>query len=436
MTLPTLGCILLVALLTLLIWGLGRGLVQLAGDGAPSPVTAFLAGWVTIHILLTSLQAVGIAWTRGSLLASLIVLAGSIYGASYRLCSSDPNPEDLPRPLGWGDAVAGLALAGFAVTAVTLRSVHPDFIFHWGIKAKKFVLAGGVDFQYLARPWNHYTHPDYPTLLSEIYAITTLLAGRFSEPALLLWAVPFFAGLLWISREWLALRCPSPGVRQAGLATLALGIAAFAVGYLQAGGADLLMALAVVAGAAALDRGRTDARTDLALGTAAAFAAASKIEGVVLAGILLSLGILRPMLRRELTVGTTIRRVLPTLLVVVPWFLRNRQHGLFQETNLGSFAPNRLGAIGEALLESMAIPPWHGLPFLLVALPALLLLRRPRWIAAVALLQLGFYLFVYVTTPVDPVFYVRSSFPRLLLHLVPIAMLGLVSVVGATVRTR
>lgn len=428
MTLPTLGCLLLVSLLTLLTWGLGRGLVQLVGDGAPSPVTAFLAGWVAIHILLTGLQAVGIPWTRGSLLVSLIVLAGSIYGASYRFGSSQPSREDLPRPLGWGDAVAGLALAGFAVTAVTLRSVHPDFIFHWGIKAKKFVLAGGVDFQYLARPWNHYTHPDYPTLLSEIYAVTTLLAGRFSEPALLLWAVPFFGALLWVSRQWLALRCPSPNVRQAGLAILALGIAAFAVGYLQAGGADLLMALAVVAGAAALDRDRTDARTDLALGTAAAFAAASKIEGVVLAGILVGLGVVRPMFRRELSIGTTVRRVLPTLLVAVPWFLHNRRHGLFLETNLGRFEPDRLGAIGDALLGSMAIPPWHGLPFLLVALPGLLLLRRSRWIAAVALLQLAFYLFVYVTTPVDPVFYVRSSFPRLLLPLVPIALLGLVSV--------
>lgn len=414
-------------------WGTGTGALKLAGGGAtPRPVTAGLAGLVTLHLLLTALQAVGVSWTRGTLVPSLgVLLIGGIW--SLRRLRATTSPGDSPPPLlrlGWGDATAGLALAGFAVAAVTLRSVNPDFVFHWGLKAKKFVLAGGVDFSYLAQPWNHYTHPDYPTLLPELYAVSSLLSGRFSEPALLLWSVAFFAALVWTARGWLTERVPSRGVRQGGVAILGLAVAAFGIGYLQAGGADLMIALALVAGAAALGRKDPGPRTDLELGTVAAFAAASKIEGVVLAGLLVGLGMLRSALRRELSIAETLRKVLPPLLVVVPWVVLNRQHGLFLETNVGAFDPSRLSSIAGALAETLALPAWHGLPYLIFLLPVFLVFRRTRWLAALALLQLGFYLYVYATTPVDPVFYVRSSFPRLLLHVVPAAILGGVAVLG------
>ena len=47
--------------------------------------------------------------------------------------------------------------------------------------------------------------------------------------------------------------------------------------------------------------------------------------------------------------------------------------------------------------------------------------------ALVLLAQLGFYLIVYWTGPVDSRFYVLSTFPRLLFHLLP-ATLALVAI--------
>lgn len=424
---------LVVLLLAILAWRLGFHVLSLAGGGhEPAVVPAWLAGLVTIHLLLTGLQAVGVSWTRWSVLVGVgaaWLLAAGAHRRYFRLGSALGARARVPR-VGWGDALAGLAWAGFAFAAWTLRSVHPDFIFHWGIKAKKLVLAGGVDFAYLSRPWNHYTHPDYPTLLPELYAAAALGAGRFAEPALLLWSVLFFAALLWVARGWLAEQEPASGVRQAGLALLALTLAAFGIGYLQAGGADLLIALGLVLGAAALGRDDAHARTDLELGTAAAFAAASKIEGVVLAGFLVGLGMLRAGFRGELSKGRVFRQLLPPVAVIGPWAALNLRHGLFQGTNTGAFDPSRLGAIWEALAASLAVPAWHGFPYLLALLPVLLVFRRSRWLAVLALLQLGLYLYVYATTPVDPVFYVRSSFPRLLLHLVPAAILGGVVVLG------
>lgn len=433
----TLFAALVVLLLAVLAWRLGFHVLSLAGGGhEPSAVPAWLAGWVTIHLLLTALQALGVPWTRWSVLLGVgaaWLLAAGAHRRYFRLGSVFRPRGQTPR-FGWGDALAGLALAGFASAAWTLRSVNPDFIFHWGLKAKKFVLAGGVDFAYLARPWNHYTHPDYPTLLPELYAASSLLAGRFAEPALLLWSVLCFAALLWVAREWLAEQGLAFGGRQAGLALLALAVAAFGIGYLQAGGADLMIALGLVAGAAALGREDPDPRADLELGTAAAFAAASKIEGVVLAGFLVGLGLSQAIVRGQLSRAKLLRQLLPPVAVIGPWVALNLHHGLFQGTNTGSFDPSRLGAIWEALAASLAVPAWHGFPYLLALLPVLLVFRRSRWLAVLALLQLGLYLYVYVTTPVDPVFYVRSSFPRLLLHLVPAAILGAVAVLGTLPR--
>lgn len=430
---------LVVGLLTLLAQGMGGGLLRLVGGRGirASPVTALLAGLVVIHWALTGLQALGAAWTRWSLVLVLGIIWLLIVLTTRRFAARRAHPEPEPGQgrLGWGEALAGLALAGFASAAWTLRSVNPDFIFHWGLKAKKLVLAGGLDFAYLGHPWNHYTHPDYPTLLPELYAASALIAGDFAEPALLTWSVIFFAALLWTARDWLGRRV-SRGARQAGLAILALAVAAYAIGHLQAGGADLMIAVALLAGAHALGSDVSTARTDLELGTAAAFAAASKIEGVVLAAILVGSGLVRAGLRRELSMARGLRLLLPPLGVIVPWIVLSSHHGLFQETNLGAFDASRIEAIVGALAASMALPAWHGLPYLLGLLPFLVVFRRTRWLAVAALLQLAFYLYVYATTPVDPVFYVRSSFPRLLLHVVPAVILGGVAVLAGSRAAR
>ena len=72
---------------------------------------------------------------------------------------------------------------------------------------------------------------------------------------------------------------------------------------------------------------------------------------------------------------------------------------------------------------------WHGLPFVLLALPALLAVRRTRAIAAVCCLQLAFYVYAYLAAPVDVRHWIETSAARLYFHLVPAALVLLVAAV-------
>jgi hypothetical protein len=449
-----------------------RGVTELTGrHGSPPPspppwVLHLMAGWIVFHLLLTALQAVGVAWSPLSLTVTL--------GGAWLLAEWLPGRGRPARPWGdlggWrrpdaADAVVLAVTALFAAAALTLRSVHPDFIFHWAVKGERFALAGGVDFAYLSHPWNHYTHPDYPTLLPEIYAVTLLFTRHMSEPVLLLWAVLTFAALLAVGRHVLSPPSTAPDDTAAargrgdrlgdrsvpersefatvgeavpttpGLmatAVLATGLAAFAIGYVQAGGADLGFTLALLAAWPALAAAERTRHHDVQLAVCAAFAAALKIEGVVLAGVLVFLYAVRPqpspgrrpaehvldMLKRGLRVAW-----LPAL-VIVPWALLARRHGLFLETNTGALDLGRLPLILRTMADTAATPEWHALPLVLLALPLLLLARPTRWPALAATLQLGFYLTVYLTTPVDPEVYILTSFARLLLGPVTVALTG------------
>jgi hypothetical protein len=73
------------------------------------------------------------------------------------------------------------ALAVFALVSATLWITTPDWIFHWGLKAHRFYLQQGIDYAYLARPWNWTIHPDYPNLFPELLATSAHLARGFAS---------------------------------------------------------------------------------------------------------------------------------------------------------------------------------------------------------------------------------------------------------------
>ena len=88
----------------------------------------------------------------------------------------------------------------------------------------------------------------------------------------------------------------------------------------------------------------------------------------------------------------------------------------------------RIATIAEHAWRVLLLPEWHGLPLLLLALPLLLLRASTRPVAVLCTLQLGFYLYVYASAPLEPGYFVLSSLPRLLLHLLP--AVGLASFVA------
>jgi hypothetical protein len=410
----------LAALLTFL----GTRLPGLAApaDGALQRlVTGALAGMVLFHLLATLLDLTGLGWSVLKLGAGLLILLAVF----LRFGPQEGEKRLLPSNLGWGDETALLAVVVFGLVALTLWVTTPDFVFHWGLKGHRYFLARGVDYTYLARSWGWAIHPDYPHLLPELYAASALAAGRFDPPTLMLWSAFFFTLLLAAARE--ILRTAEPFVRQAGIALLAVVLAAFAIRHQMAGAADWMPALALIAAIPALSR-PPDAAGDLQIGVAAAFAAASKVEGVMLAGLLGLAQLARrpaegPWLN-VLGMSRLLRLGLLPALVVLPWWLQVRRYHLFSVLSSGGLSWERAKIAGPAVVKAINVPGWHGFAWVILLLPLLALRRGTRPLTFVLAGQLAFYLWIYLVAAFDTEYYVAMSFPRLLFHLVPGVLVG------------
>lgn len=379
-----------------------------------------LSGAVVLHLLLTLLDFAGIPWHP----LLLAVLGIALYILGSRFLPRGPERSGSMSEVGWGEGVALSVLAVFTLFALTGWITFGDFAFHWGIKGERFQLARGVDYEYLARGWNWAIHPDYPNLLPELYAVIALAARRFDPDSLTLTTALFFALTLAAAREGLRQGGAGRFTRQAGLALIALVGGAFGIGYITAGGADWMIALALAAAAPPLLR-PPDRAGDFQIGAIAAFAAASKMEGVPLAAFLILVQWGRRAWReRRPDLGAALRTGLPAAAVILPWLGQVLQHDLFLGSNTGRFDLARLPGTLAAILEVIRTTgPLHG--FLPAAfLPFLLLLpRRTRPLALAAVLLLAFDLYIYLSAPMaDLRYFVLSNFARLGFQLVPASL--------------
>lgn len=395
----------------------------------------FVAGLVLLHLYLSATSLVGLRWSRLVVTLPFLVLAAlavvrrrrtdralrtSPNGPTgKRTARSDPGWLSFARANG-GDVVAVLSLLVLAVLALLRRIAASDFIYHWGLKGEKYALAGGIDTSFLAAPWNRYVHPDYPNLVPELFASTALLEGGFREGTALLWSV-LATALLFVAARRLAYRTFSlPTDAQLTLAALALAVTSFSVSWQMTGNADIWIALAVLLAAAAL---AGSPGSDLEAGVAAALAAAVKIEGLVFAALVVTLHLGRRLARRELRTGGLLRTLVPPLLVVAAWAAPVSMYGLGQDYASLEVEPGRVLAMLRTLLDSLAHDGWHGLSLVAVALVLLLPLFRRYRVAALLLVgQLAFYLTAYVTTSRDMEYLIRTTAPRLVLHLLPAAL--------------
>lgn len=414
------------ALLALLGSRLAPWLVAPA-DGALYRAALYgMSGAVLLHLVLTLFDFAGIPWSP-LLLAGIAI---AFFGLALRFLPRGPASARSEDRFGWGEGTALFVLATFTALAASGWITFGDFVFHWGIKAERFALARGVDYAYLARGWNWVLHPDYPNLLPELYAVVTLMARRFDPAALTLVSSLAFAFTLAAVREGLRQGGADRFTRQAGLALIALVLGAFGIGYITAGGADWLLALALAAAVPPLLR-PPDRMGDCQLAVIAAFAAAAKIEGVPLAAFLLLVQAARRIAGERRIDLRTLRALarlgapaIPAALVILPWLARALHHHLFLAGNAGAVALARAPRVAAAMLETVRdTGAWHG--FLVAAfLPLpLLLVRRARPLAAVATLQLAFDAYVYLSAPISDLrYFVLSNFARLGFQLVPASL--------------
>jgi hypothetical protein len=388
-----------------------RGLASERDGTAFRLVVSSLAGTVAFYFLLTAVDVIHIRWhplVLVAILAGTIALAHRyLHSSSGRLSSTAP----IARP-GWGDGIALLALGAFAWFSVSLCIVIPDFYFHWGLKGERFFLARRIDFDFLSMPWNQLLHPDYPTLLPDLYAATALLAGRFSAPVMMLWSVGAFGLLLLAAREVLRQAEVGRFVAQTTLAFTALAVAGAGIRGNMAGGADWMISLALVVAMPAMLR-PPDRAGNAQIGVAAALAAASKVEGTALAASLILVQCVRAVAGirsgRRFDFPAFAALLLPVAAVVVPWQVAVRQFHLFRPY-YGAINWHNSQAILSALhYELTTSPTWHGFTYSLLVLPVLGFSRRLRPIVAVLAMQLLFYLYAYYSFRFDPVTLVVTS---------------------------
>ncbi|HEV8579818.1 MAG TPA: hypothetical protein VGX68_12150 [Thermoanaerobaculia bacterium] len=405
-------------LLLLLLVAAGAGVAVRVPASAPQRLLlAVLGGAVALHLLLTFYDLVGIRWSVPLLVFGLLAIAALGW---RRPAPAPPTPR-----LGWGDAVA---LAGFSVFAwygVAMVSLQSDFIWHWGIKAQRFLAVRHVDYAFLARPWNWIYVPDYPNLYPELAASVAMLAGRWREVEQLTWS-PVCLLLLFIGlREPLAMAGVSTQRRHAVVATMALLCSAAAIVVGLAGGPECQLGLTLVAALPALLRD-PDPESDLQVGVCAAFAAASKLEGVALGGFLVLVQLGRHLLRRRWPgLPSLVALCLLPGAVVLHWRLQVIRHHLEAVFHRGTPTWEHVQRGLPVLVGATSTPSWHYAPWLLLLVPLLLRWRRLRPIATVLLLQVAMYMWSYAAQPVDTVVLISSSWARLLFHVLPAALLAL-----------
>ncbi len=440
-------------------WLLGRRLrpwLSTAGlEGGFLMAIELIAGVSILHILLSALDLVRVPWRPLPLLMAIVVIerATNYWARRSKRFSTPLVTRDR---WGWGDSLALVALAVFGLWALLGWAVSPDYIYHWGVKGQRFFLAEGIDVDFLTLRWSYFAHPGYPNLLPGLFAATATLGGAFREPAMFGWSA-LFAALFWpIGRQILGECGVGTFTRQSTLAALALVTAMFGIGYLMSGGPDTLIALVPLAAWPAMLRVQrplageaemggpnpTDAdlrATDLHIGFVATLSASSKMEGIPLAALVVGIYLVlrwrqgrgaRRGARRQLSslLGAVARSSLLPLATVSMWIARGQLSGLFVEQPRSGFHLDRLPVMLSSMVEAASVSEWHGVAWILLLLPVLLLPRFTRPVATLCMLQLAFYATVYLTAAAPDLaatrFYVLTSFSRLLFHLVPTTLVA------------
>src|SRR5262249_51786595 len=112
-------------------------------------------------------------WSRPLVIGAMIVIA----------CSGWLKPAWPAKtgPYTWLDLATLALIAGYARFATIAPPTEIDYICIWGLKAEKFFVAHGIDWNFLAQPFNAFAHPDYPLLVPLAYDFQALVAGAWVD---------------------------------------------------------------------------------------------------------------------------------------------------------------------------------------------------------------------------------------------------------------
>ena len=392
---------------------------------------AYLLGAGAATFVLFALSLARIDWSRttvgaGCVLVALVAVLVAIRGRA-------PRPE-MPQ-LGLAnlvDIVTAALAGGHFLLATAAPPVESDYLLIWGVKARMFLAAAGIDWSYLEAPLNIPAHTDYPLLLPLLYDVYAIVHGAWPEA----WAgFPTFAfgfaGLL-VLRSLLAEEMPKLA---RAVTTLILVPVVFSpyIGLAEAP----LIAYATI-GVLYIKRGVAQAsRGEIVTGAVfLGLAAWSKNEGLSLIG--------------AVAVGMIVARrfrllpwLFPAVAINVPWLILHRLHGLKVDLAAGGAIERLSARLSEPLPIVEALLPRTGMPALFwcgVAVAVAIGLRRmradDRFLAVATAIQLLIYAGVYFMTPRDLMWHIDTSWARVLRQILPLIVLTAILPAFRVIRFR
>lgn len=119
--------------------------------------------------------------------------------------------------------------------------------------------------------------------------------------------------------------------------------------------------------------------------------------------------------------GAAWRAGAPVALVVGLWLLGTWRRYVESQV-AGALDLTRMPLVSSTLWELMKTSGWFGMAYLVLLAPLLLLRRELAAVGAVLVLQMGFYVYVYLSAPSEPRVYIYTTFARLVLHVLPVVV--------------
>lgn len=377
---------------------------------------ALMLGVAAQAAVLFILAMLGIRWS-----ATLAVGGLAAVAAAAAIIAARRGPWTLARPrLSLIDLVTLVLIAGYTRFATLAPTVEIDFVGIWGLKAREFFVAHGIDWWFLSQPFNSYAHVDYPLLVPLAYDFQWLIGGGWNDRwAGLLTAVCGLATLLVLrgvleeeERGWVV-----------PVATLVLMPMAFSPYIAIAEGPLIAFATAAMLRA----RDGDVLRAGVLLG----LAASCKNEGITLLAAV-AIGLIVAGAAR------LVPRLWPALVIAVPWLVIRHLHGLQTDLTESGIVQRTLMHLRDPLpmLRTMEQYPAGRLLFWVGVGSALLIgarrvVREERFLATALLVQFAAFIAAYVITPHDVSWHVRWSWERVVMQLAaPLGFLAVVVLFG------
>lgn len=373
----------------------------------------FLYGTGIVYGAALALSIAGIRWSLFRITIVMLAAMTVVLMASRRPAKTPHATKSLALRL--PDLATFLMLAGYAAYATLARVWEWDFWSIWGLKARVFLGAGGIDWEFVTSRWNAFVHPDYPLLLpfNDVYA--ALASGGWDDRWLGLLSFAFGCAAVLIVRELMA---------EETTPLVASAITFAASGFLLSGFIGLAEAPLIAFGTTAILFLRRGEWTHAAI--LLGLAASAKNEGLALSGAVILAALLAD--RKRFV------RLWPAIVIVMPWLLLRASHTLATDIASGPLLDRVLRRM-HALVPVVRLL-WDALPDkgIWILLLAAFLFAWREWkrerlaLAAVAMHTL-FLTGAYLATPHDVPWHIATSWPRLSRQLaalaVPLVMLML-----------